>query len=303
VRVFITGIAGFLGSAIADHALAANHEVAGLDVRQPMSGLARRLADFAPATLDAELARVAIARFAPDLCVHCAGRASVPQSVIDPRGDFEGSALPTIALLDTLRQEAPRCRLLLLSSAAVYGSPERLPIAETHPLEPISPYGFHKQICEQLCREYTQLYDLPTVSLRIFSAYGEGLRRQVLWDVLEKTTQPGPIVLHGSSAVSRDFVHAADVAAAVFHVATHGALDGGAYNVASGIETPIGALAAQIARAVGGAAPIRFDGAHSPGVPVRWRADISKLAAIGFKPSISLERGIARLVDWWRANR
>jgi UDP-glucose 4-epimerase len=303
VRILISGIAGFLGHAIAERALAASHSVAGVDLQLPRAALRSQLASFTQGTVTGASVAELIARFEPELCIHCAGRSSVPQSVADPRGDFEASALPTMALLDELRRSAPRCRFVLLSSAAVYGSPELLPIAETQPCRPVSPYGFHKLICEQLCREYHQLYALPTVSVRIFSAYGEGLRRQVIWDVLEKTVKPGPLLLQGSSVASRDFVHATDVAAGILLVAARGELDGGSYNLASGIETPIGELAARLARAVGVDDRVQFDGAIAPGVPVRWKADIGKLGALGFAPSVSLERGISALVDWWRANR
>src|SRR5207248_3256916 len=125
------------------------------------------------------------------------------------------------------------------SSAAVYGQPDRLPVGETAPLRAISPYGEHRVVCETLLRDS----GLPAVVARVFSAYGEGLRRQVLWDICAKAINSAEVALDGTGDESRDFVHAEDVAAAVVVLIRKADFGGEPYNVATGVETRIGELA------------------------------------------------------------
>jgi UDP-glucose 4-epimerase len=103
----------------------------------------------------------------PQVCIHCAGRASVPQSMKDPAPDFRDNTALTFELLNLLRQYVPGCRFLLLSSAAVYGNPRSLPVGEGDEVRPVSPYGFHKRQCELLCQEFSSIYGVPTASVRI----------------------------------------------------------------------------------------------------------------------------------------
>ena len=121
-------------------------------------------------------------------------------------------------------------RLLLVSSAAVYGDPERLPVSEDAPLAPISPYGRHRAEAEEVALQS----GAPVVIARVFSAYGEGLRRQVLWDVAQRALVGGPVELSGTGEETRDFVHARDVAAAISAIAQRSAFDGEIVNVATG---------------------------------------------------------------------
>ena len=85
--------------------------------------------------------------------------------------------------LDAIRKFQPGCKYINLSSAAVYGNPESLPISEDHHLDPISPYGNHKKMAEEVCADFYTNYRIPTCSLRIFSAYGAGLQKQLFWDL------------------------------------------------------------------------------------------------------------------------
>jgi UDP-glucose 4-epimerase len=300
-RLLVTGVAGFLGGALAELASTRGLVVAGCD-RVPAAG-SSSLSSFTECELSPGALDALVRDFQPDFCVHFAGRASVPESVRDPVGDFQAGALPTIATLDSLRRLAPGCRFILASSAAVYGAPESLPITEQHMPRPVSPYGFHKLICEQLCREYHTLYGLRTASVRIFSAYGEGLRKQVVWDILEKVARGPALQLQGSSEASRDFIHARDVAEAILLVLERGELEGGAYNVASGRESSIAELARLICHALGAQVEVSFDGIVPPGTPLRWRADIALLSGLGFSPKVSLERGVEAVTAWWRTLR
>jgi UDP-glucose 4-epimerase len=294
--ILIPGVAGFLGRHLAREFLQRGWRVAGLDVvaaeNAPPGVDYRRLALPDPALGDF------IREVRPAACVHCAGRASVALSLSDPAADFHDAVPVTFALLEALRRQAPECRTVLLSSAAVYGNPQTLPVGETQPPAPLSPYGYHKLLGEILAEEFSRLYALPTASVRIFSAYGPGLRRQVVWDICTRVLTTGTLRLRGTGQESRDFIHAADVAAALAVLIDGAPCQGERYNVASGRETTIAALATTLLEALGVKITPEFDGTATPGDPRNWRADISRLGALGFSPSIGLEAGLRSVAAW-----
>ena len=298
--VLITGVAGFLGRYVARHFVREGWRVVGLDDVPPENVQLTAVAFHRlqlPSTALPEILRAT----APDVCVHCAGRASVPLSMAEPKPDFEANAVLTFELLEALRLHAPRCRLLFLSSAAVYGDPAALPVTEDQSVAPLSPYGYHKRQAELLCEEFSRIYGLPTAVVRIFSAYGPGLRRQVLWDICSRALMTGHLSLGGTGEESRDFIHAGDVAAGLRVLAERAAAEGEIYNLASGCETTIRELATLLLRALGSEITPQFDGQRRAGDPLHWRADISRLQALGFQPQISRERGIAATAQWCAA--
>ena len=294
--VLITGVAGFLGRYVARQFFRDGWRVVGLDDVPPENAPPhvsyRRI--HLPSSGLIEVLRVE----APIACVHCAGRASVPLSMEDPASDFAANTVLTFEVLDALRQHAPGCRFVFLSSASVYGDPARLPVSETAAIAPVSPYGFHKRQCELLCEEFARVYRVPTVAARIFSAYGPGLRRQVVWDICEKLITSGALHLRGTGGETRDFIHAADVARALALLAEKAVAEGEIYNLGSGREVSIGDLAKLIVGALDLAVEPSFDGFTRPGDPLHWRADVSKIAELGFSPAVPLEEGIRAVAAW-----
>ena len=299
--VLVTGVAGFIGRYVARHFSERGWSVFGIDNAPPENAPLSNLSAYHRLQLpDAALSSL-LQQESPQVCIHCAGRASVGLSITDPAADFYSSTMLTFEVLNTLRLSAPRCRFIFLSSAAVYGNPETLPVNETDAPTPISPYGFHKWQCEQLCLEFSRVYDLPTASLRIFSAYGPGLRRQVLWDICRKAITQNPLILQGTGKESRDFIHALDIAKALSVVATSAPMQGEVYNLGTGQEVAIAQLAHIVLDALEAGCTLQFDGVVPPGTPLNWQADISKLEALGFTPSVPLERGVKTFAQWCRA--
>ncbi len=300
-HVIITGVNGFIGSHVARHFSQAGWSVVGIDRTPAENDLPGNLSSFHSLELPDPSFGVLLKDRSPQLCIHCAGTASVGQSIVDVTSDFYANTVLTFEVLNALLLYAPHCRFIFMSSAAVYGNPTSLPIKETQLPAPISPYGFHKWQCEQLCQEFFKVYALQTAAVRIFSAYGPGLRRQVIWDICRKAIKHKSVTLQGTGKESRDFVHVTDIATALLAVATAAPMQGEVYNIGSGQETKIGELANMIIETLGHHYSLKFDGVIPKGTPSNWQADISKLRNIGFVPSVSLEKGIESVVNWCRS--
>lgn len=299
-NLLITGVAGFIGRHIACFFSSQGYDILGVDAIPPADVADLGINNYFQLKLpDTKLSEI-LKHYDVEACIHCAGRASIAESVRAPALDFYNGVPTTFEILEALRLHRPNCSFVFLSSAAVYGNPIALPIFENIPANPISPYGFHKLQCELLCREFSQVYGLRTASLRIFSAYGPGLRRQVVWDIFQKALKDTVISLQGTGDESRDFIHVNDISGAVMTVVEKGLFEGEVYNVATGREVKISELARIILASSGIRKRIEFDGIVPPGVPQNWRADISKLETLGFLPTITLEQGIKDFVDWGR---
>jgi UDP-glucose 4-epimerase len=300
-RALVTGASGFLGRYVARALVADGWSVVGLASGPPENAPLHLLEGYHRLTLPSPALGDLLRELPPDACVHCAGRASVDMSMREPSGDFEASVSVTAGLLEALRQNAPACRTLYVSSAAVYGEPGRLPIREDDPAGPISPYGFHRYMSEQLCLEYASVFGLPVACARAFSAYGPGLRRQIVWDICRRALSERVLELRGTGDESRDFIHGHDVGRALAQLVTHAPAKGEVYNVATGVETTIRELAGLVLSLLDAPPRLEFTGMAHPGNPANWRADVSRIAQLGFVPEIDLERGLASYLDWCRA--
>jgi UDP-glucose 4-epimerase len=320
MRVLVTGAGGFLGSNICQHFGEAGHAIAAVGRFAGNGEIATNypgLELLAGMTLPDPAFERAAKSFRPDVVVHCAATALVADSVKRPYADFQRSVDVCAYVLQVLHQTVPDCVFILLSSASLYGNPEVLPISESARCAPLSPYGYHKWLCELVVEEYRALFNMRVGILRIFSAYGAGLRRQVLYDLCSKMTDASPDVrLFGTGQESRDFVHARDVAQAVACVAAAAGAPllsppavtplrlpaaPAIYNVGSGIETTIAELAHMLADELGCDKEIVFSNQQLPGYPTNWRGDISRLQGIGYRPGVALRQGIGEYCRWFRS--
>jgi len=299
--VYITGVAGFIGRYVAQHFSSEGWSVIGIDHASPENAPLSSLSSYYDLHLPNTAFGDLLQKHSPDVCIHCAGRSSVGFSITEPSSDFYDSSVLNFEILNAFRLHAPQCRFLFLSSAAVYGNPESLPVKETFAPSPISPYGFHKWHCEQLCLEFSKIYGMSTASLRLFSAYGPGLRRQVLWDICQKVFVHKSLLLQGTGKESRDFIHAIDIARALRIIAAKAPMQGEVYNVGSGHEVAIEELTRMILKATNSNLSPQFDGVVPPGTPINWKADISKLTSLGFTPSIPLSQGVTSYARWCHA--
>lgn len=237
-----------------------------------------------------------------DVCINCSGAASVPDSLVNPQRDFMLNTVNVFKQLDAIRKFNSECKYINMSSAAVYGNPNYLPIDESHPLLPISPYGVHKKITEEICASFQAHYGLQTCSLRIFSAYGEGLQKQLFWDLHKKSKEKSTVSLFGSGLESRDFIHIEDVVQAIDLVINQETFEYPCYNIANGKEITIRAVTEVFYMVHNPTVSITFRGQTRPGDPINWVADISRIKALGYVSHNDIQTGLTLYHRWLEEN-
>lgn len=303
-RVLVTGAGGFLGSHLCAYFGRRGHSIAALDKFSPVHipvEVYPNLSGFFEISLPDDTLVTILRQFQPSLLIHCAGSASVPYSMQEPHEDFRQSAGVTSFVIEMLRKHMPSCHFVFLSSAAVYGNPGALPVGEETPCRPISPYGYHKHICELLCEEYATLFGIKSSVLRIFSAYGERLQKQVVFDLCRKFADPSceTVEVYGTGNETRDFIHARDIAQSVERIHHNGAT--GLFNIASGRQTRISEIADMVKDCFRSDKNIVYSGSARPGDPLYWQADIARIASLGFRQEIPLDEGIWEYCRWFEA--
>ena len=216
-----------------------------------------------------------------DLVVHCAGSGSVGYSQTNPLQDFYRTVQSTADLLEYLRLNESRALLVYPSSAGVYGAKDDRPIKESDAPNPISPYGYHKRIAEDLLASYSRNYGTRVAIVRFFSIYGPGLTKQLLWDASVKlSTAQGEASFWGTGEETRDWIHLADATELIARLA-ESAAPFSIVNGATGTRVTVNAVLDMLKEALGVDVEITFNGAARPGDPRFYHADVSKLRAAG----------------------
>lgn len=294
--VLVTGGAGFVGSHIAS-ALADRTAVRVLD--DLSTGAPERV----PEDVDLHEGDVCDetaleqAMAGVDVVFHQAGLASVTESVADPLASHERNATGTLTVLEAARRHD--ARVVVASSAAVYGPPTELPIAEDQPKHPTTPYGIDKLAADRYVSVYADRYGLPAVALRYFNVYGpgqSGTEAGVVAAFLDRAQSGDTIEIHGDGQQTRDFVHVGDVVRANLLAARTDEV-GRAYNVGTGTETSITHLAKLVRTVVDRSVSIKHTQSRDGDIE-RSRADISRAREhLGYEPRVSLRDGLAALAD------
>lgn len=232
--------------------------------------------------------------------VHCAGSGAVSFSYHNPFDDFTRAVLSTASILEWIRRRGGRnCRFVFLSSAAVYGDQGPINLNEDSPISPISPYGHHKLAAETLCKSYAKSFNIPVSIVRLFSVYGEGLQKQLLWDALNKFSN-GQSTFWGSGEELRDWIHVQDAVELIVASATAVQDDFVIYNGGSHVAS-IRDVLIELARACKSNLPIIFNGVIDTGNPYSLCADTSlAVRALGWSPMMTLESGILAYSNWYK---
>jgi UDP-glucose 4-epimerase len=300
--VLITGGYGFLGRAVARKLKPAAWRVVGIG--RGRWGPEEALAHGFDTWLDASISLASLMTLDEqfDLVVHCGGNGSVGYSLEHPLQDFEKTVQGSIELLEYLRLTKSGARLVYPSSAGVYGAKKDAPIAIGDASNPISPYGYHKRIVEQLMESYSRSYGIKVGIIRFFSIYGPGLTKQLLWDAGTKLRdRNGSVALFwGTGEETRDWIGSDDAAELVLAMA-NAAQDFLIVNGAAGERTTVRETVRLLKQAMGVDTEVRFNGIVREGDPRFYHADISGALALGWKPALPFRQGIAQYADWFAA--
>jgi UDP-glucose 4-epimerase len=295
LRALVTGGAGFIGSHLVDALVAGGAEVHVLDNlttgrRDNLAGALARgahlhVVDVADTAVVADV--VVAAR--PEVVFHLAAQVDVRRSVADPAFDARVNVIGTVSVLEAARRAGAR-RVVLASTSAVYGDPDRFPIPEDLGIAPLSPYGAAKAAAETYVAAYERLYGLSGLSLRFANVYGP---RQdphgeagviAIFCGAKAAGRSGRIF--GDGRQTRDYLYVADVVAAFRAAGDSGA--GGALNVGTGVETDLLEVAAMLDLPVEHAAARAGDIGRSSLDPSRARE------ALGWRAEVPLAEGLRR---------
>lgn len=303
---WVTGANGFIGRHLVRHLVSCGVPVSGLGHGSASDELGRLgIQGWINGTVTfSNLQLLQNMGCTPEVIFHLAGGSSVGAAVANPREDFERTVASTIELYEWVRQHAPLTRVVLISSAAVYGSGHQSPIAVGAALSPYSPYGFHKSMMESLAHSYGASYGVLSVIARLFSVYGAGLKKQLLWDLCVKLSNPGvaQVTLGGTGKEVRDFIHVQDVVSKLHDIAQIAAPECPTMNMGCGHPLTVGEIAKMVVTAWGSepGATVTFNGQRRPGDPFYLVADRGAQAASGSAPT-GFACGVQAYVKWARS--
>ena len=315
LRILVTGAAGFIGSHVVEELAGEQgdgrerHEILAVD--DFSAGRVERAGGITVQRLDVtrpgEVGE-AFRAFRPEAVIHLAAQVSVERSLERPDHDVDVNVYGTLNVLRAAARAGTR-RVVFASSAAVYGNPRRLPVDESHPLEPLSVYGRSKLMAEWLVQEYARGRGFEYVILRLGNVYGPRQRPEtgpvVARFFLDALAGRGPVI-HGDGLQTRDFVYVRDVARA-FRRALAGPANLVA-NIAGGTATAIRDLAERVCRLVGAGEGDgrRVEPRFGPPRPGDIRDSVldNRVAreVLGWEPQVDLATGLDYTYRWYRGD-
>ena len=301
MQALITGGAGFIGSNIARALVEQGWGVRVLDdlssgYRHNLDGLA---VDFRHGDVrDPDAVADAVAGCG--VVFHLAASVGNKRSIDDPIGDASVNVIGTLQVLEAARRAGVR-KIVASSSAGIYGELRTMPIHESHPLDPLTPYGASKLCMEKQCLAYAATHGIEAVALRYFNVYGPNQRFDAYGNVIPifafNALQGRPVTIFGDGMQTRDFVNVADVVQANIKAAQASGVSG-AFNIASATQTRILDLANSICDGLAVPVEIQF-GPHRAGDVDHSLADIEAAkTAFGYRPQVSMADGLPEYLAW-----
>jgi len=305
VRALVTGGAGFIGSNICRQLVGDGWSVTVLD--NLMSGYRHNL-DGLPGLqfIEGDIRDPQAVAEAIEGCgtvFHLAASVGNKRSVDDPVSDAEINLLGTIRVLEAARK-AGISKVVISSSAAIFGELKALPIAEDHPVDPDSPYGVSKLAAERVGLAYARLYGMEVVCLRYFNVYGPNQRFDAYGNVIPifvfRILAGEPITIFGDGEQTRDFVNVRDVVQANLKAAGARGVSG-AFNTGSGSRISINDLVKTLKTTM----PERIEVIHTDPRPFDVRDSLADIGAasraFGFVPAVQIGDGLEEYTAWARA--
>ena len=304
--VWITGACGFIGRHLARQLSDEGHLVAGIGHGHwPLSDASKwGIKQWVNGELEAaNFDELALLCGLPETVFHLAGGSAVGASFSHPLEDFNRTVVATARLLDWVRRNAPRTTIVCASSAAVYGAGYISPIHETSVVNPFSPYGFHKAMMETLCQLHSRSFGGRSVIVRLFSVYGAGIRKQLLWDLCVKLRASGKlrkVILGGTGDEIRDWIHIDDVTRLLVRASMRAPEGESVFNGGTGVGMAVREIANMVVTAWGGGVDVEFSGQKRPGDPDYLVADVQHCETLGYKSSVSVREALTDYVEWFR---
>jgi UDP-glucose 4-epimerase len=307
MKAFVTGVAGFIGSTLAERLCADGADVVGLDCftdfypraikERNLSGLRGqpRFRLIESTIQDADLASLVAGR---THVFHLAAQAGVRKSWGRDFGVYTVNNIEATQVLLEACAKRPPQRLVYASSSSVYGDHVALPIREDALPQPVSPYGVTKLSAEQLCYLYHVNHGVPTVSLRYFTVYGPRQRPDMGFHRFLRATLCGdPITVYGDGEQTRDFTFVDDAVTATIAAATRG-VAGRVYNIGGGSRVTINDVLDMIGRVSGRRPHTQSDAAQKGDMRHTWADTSLARADLGFAPTVTLEEGLTAEYQW-----
>jgi UDP-glucose 4-epimerase len=303
--ILVTGARGAIGRHVVRLAKERGHVVIGLGHGQwiadhelpPIDGWLN--GDISPENI-AALSR---GHGTPDAVIHLAGGAHVGNSIDQPAEDFQRTVLSAQRLLEWLRVTSPKTKIVIASSAAVYGIGHDAHIKETATCVPVSPYGTHKAMMEVMAQGYAAQFGLNAVILRLFSVYGPGLRKQLIWEVTNRLMQDQrEIVLGGTGDERRDFVAISDAAAMLIDAVDLASPEAPTFNCCSGTATTV-RQATDMLLSHFSKAKVSFSGKMRVGDPTSLVGDKALSIEAGLTSNVAFVDGLLHTMNWIKAVR
>ncbi|MDI3549615.1 MAG: UDP-glucose 4-epimerase [Methanobacterium sp.] len=304
-KVAITGGLGFIGSHLVER-LCQENEVVIVDNETTGSIENIKHLDFDNISLDlGDITEINLVNSFEgcDYVFHHAAMASVPASVADPIQCNLVNVTGTLKVLLAARDSGVK-KVVFASSAAVYGDNTNLPLSESTPLKPVSPYALSKAVGEMYCHLFTDIYDLPTIVLRYFNVFGprqdpDSQYASVIPHFISRILNDERPIIFGDGEQSRDFIYVKHIVEANLKACLSDYT--GVYNVATGKRTTINQLVAIINQTLGKNLDPIYDEPR-PGDIKHSLADVSKLEVLNFKPSINFADELSETVQWFVKN-
>lgn len=302
MRVLVTGGAGFIGSHLANSLQQRGHYVRVLD--DLSSGDPARLREGININRGdvSDIPKLWSLLQGIDVVYHLAARVSVPASVLYPREYNHVNVGGTVALLEACRDVGSVRRVVLASSATVYGDHAQQPVSEQVATLPAVPYAVSKVAAESYLFTIGRLSSFETVALRIFNAYGPGqplppTHAPLIPHMMQQILGKGSVVVYGDGSQTRDFVYIDDVVDALISAGQAPNVDRQIINVGSGVETSVNDLAATIRAITGLKAELIYNHEAGGGL-ARLVADLTKAKQLlGYVPRTQLDAGLRKLLE------